>query len=81
MVSCEIVGTERKSESTKAFVVDEEEGGLPAPPLEDLPFLFSQTTSKIELSQVCLTPYLSSTKSFIFTFMIDSDSFSSFPIY
>ncbi|XP_004249724.1 probable mediator of RNA polymerase II transcription subunit 26b [Solanum lycopersicum] len=44
--------TERKSESTKAFVVDEEEGGLPAPPLEDLPFLFSQTTSKIELSQI-----------------------------
>ncbi|WMV52920.1 hypothetical protein MTR67_046305 [Solanum verrucosum] len=43
--------TERKSESTKAFVVDEEDGGLPAPPLEDIPFLFPQTTS-IELSQI-----------------------------
>ncbi|XP_049369133.1 probable mediator of RNA polymerase II transcription subunit 26b [Solanum verrucosum] len=43
--------TERKSESTKAFVVDEEDGGLPAPPLEDIPFLFTQTTS-IELSQI-----------------------------
>uniref|UniRef100_M1DBQ4 Transcription elongation factor TFIIS/CRSP70 N-terminal sub-type domain-containing protein n=1 Tax=Solanum tuberosum TaxID=4113 RepID=M1DBQ4_SOLTU len=43
--------TERKSESTKAFIVDEEDGGLPAPPLEDIPFLFTQTTS-IELSQI-----------------------------
>ncbi|XP_049401092.1 probable mediator of RNA polymerase II transcription subunit 26b [Solanum stenotomum] len=43
--------TERKSESTKAFVVDEEDGGLPAPPLEDIPFLFTQTT-EIELSQI-----------------------------
>ncbi|KAK4725587.1 hypothetical protein R3W88_028366 [Solanum pinnatisectum] len=43
--------TERKSESTKAFVVDEEDGGLPAPPLEEIPFLFTQTTS-IELSQI-----------------------------
>ncbi|XP_049401507.1 probable mediator of RNA polymerase II transcription subunit 26b [Solanum stenotomum] len=43
--------TERNSESTKAFVVDEEDGGLPAPPLEDIPFLFTQTT-EIELSQI-----------------------------
>ncbi|KAK4725585.1 hypothetical protein R3W88_028364 [Solanum pinnatisectum] len=42
---------ERKSESTKAFVVDEEDRGLPAPPLEDIPFLFTHTTS-IELSQI-----------------------------
>jgi len=79
-VSCEIIGTERKSESTKAFVVDEEDGGLPTPPLEDIPFLFTETTS-IELSQVCLTSYFSSTKSFIFIFIIETDSFSSLPIY
>ncbi|XP_055808233.1 probable mediator of RNA polymerase II transcription subunit 26b [Solanum dulcamara] len=43
--------TERNPESTKAFVVDGEEEGLPSPPLEDLPFLSTQTTS-IELSQI-----------------------------
>lgn len=43
-------GTESTPESKKASVVDEEEEGLPSPPLDDLAFFSAQTTS-IELSQ------------------------------
>ncbi|XP_015158375.1 probable mediator of RNA polymerase II transcription subunit 26b [Solanum tuberosum] len=43
--------TERKSESTKAFVVDEEDGGLPVPPLDDiLSFLRRQLQSSCHKS-------------------------------
>lgn len=43
-------GTESTPESKKASVVDQEEEGLPSPPLDDLAFFSAQTTS-IELSQ------------------------------
>ncbi|CAN4118670.1 unnamed protein product [Withania somnifera] len=43
-------GTESTPESKKASVVDEEEEGLPSPPLDDLAFFSAQTTS-VELSQ------------------------------
>lgn len=43
-------GTESTPESVKPSVVDQEEEGLPSPPLDDLAFFSAQTTS-IELSQ------------------------------
>ncbi|OIS97750.1 PREDICTED: probable mediator of RNA polymerase II transcription subunit 26b [Nicotiana attenuata] len=42
--------TENTPESMKASVVDEEEEGLPSPPLDDLAFISTQTTS-MEFSQ------------------------------
>lgn len=44
-------GNESTPESMKASVVDQDEEGLPSPPLDDLAFFSAQTTS-IELSQV-----------------------------
>lgn len=44
-------GTESTPESMKASVVDQEEEGLPSPPLDDLAFFSAQTTS-MELGQV-----------------------------
>uniref|UniRef100_M1CQC5 TFIIS N-terminal domain-containing protein n=1 Tax=Solanum tuberosum TaxID=4113 RepID=M1CQC5_SOLTU len=43
-------GNESTPESMKASVVDQDEEGLPSPPLDDLAFFSAQTTS-IELSQ------------------------------
>ncbi|XP_070021264.1 probable mediator of RNA polymerase II transcription subunit 26b isoform X2 [Nicotiana sylvestris] len=43
-------GTESTPESMKVSVVDQEEEGLPSPPLDDLAFFAAQTTS-MELSQ------------------------------
>ncbi|KAM3288494.1 putative mediator of RNA polymerase II transcription subunit 26b isoform X1 [Capsicum chacoense] len=43
-------GTESSPESMKASVVDQEEEGLPSPPLDDLAFFSAQTTS-MELGQ------------------------------
>lgn len=50
-------GTESTPESMKVSVVDQEEEGLPSPPLDDLAFFAAQTTS-MELSQVCTTSSL-----------------------